>query len=181
MSDTDDDFTPDQAFAIAVDGPDDPRPIMQRIVAEAPEFEDLRVGEPAIMVLFRAVPKIKGGKLILGTMSLPAFQGSLGEVATWLLATACGGSLPDYLLILDREWWLEASATEREALIFHELMHCMIALDREGEKRFTDEGDPVWAIRPHDLEEFNAVVRRYGAWKSDIRDFMEALREHGVN
>ncbi len=180
MSDGED-LAPDHTFRLAQEGPADPRPIMARLVADAAEFEDLRVGEPAIMVLFRGIPKVKGGKRFLGEMCLPNFQGSLGQVALWLLAKACQGTLPDFLLILDAEWWGEASDREREALIFHELCHCMIALDRDGEKRFTDEGDPVWAIRAHDLEEFNAVARRYGAWATDIRDFMEALREHGVN
>lgn len=181
MSGGGEDLAPDHTFALAVEGKDDPRPIMARLVADAEDFEDLRAGEPAIMVLFRGIPKVKGGKLILGEMCLPNFQGSLGQVALWLLAKACQGELPDFLLILDREWWTEASEREREALIFHELCHCMIGLDRDGEKRFDDEGNPVWAIKAHDVEEFNSVARRYGAWQGDIRDFMEALREHGVN
>ena len=181
MSGDGEDLAPDATFRLAVEGPDDPRPIMARLVMDCPEFEDLRVGEPAIMVLFRGVPKVKGGKLILGEMCLPNFQGSLGQVALWLLAKACQGELPDFLLILDSEWWAEATENQRSALVHHELCHCMIAVDREGEKRFTDEGDPVWAIKAHDLEGFNATARRYGAWLGDIRDFMEALREHGVN
>ncbi len=168
-------------FALPQEGPGDPRPIIARLVDQAEEFADLRTGEPVIMVLFRLEQKRKGGKVILGEMCLPQWQGRLAAVAWWMLVKISGGSPPDYILLLDNDWWSEASDREREALIHHELMHCMIGLDKEGDQRFDDEGNPVWDIRAHDLEEFNATVRRYGAWLGDIREFMEALREGGVN
>ena len=54
------------------------------------------------------------------------------------------------------------------------------ARDKEGELKFTPEGKPVWDIRGHDVEEFDDVVRRYGAWSPDVQRFIGALREGGA-
>ena len=53
----------------------------------------------------------------------------------------------------------------REALLHHELMHCEL----------NESGNPV--LRPHDVEEFNQTVRRYGRWKDDVQLFVEASAE----
>lgn len=65
----------------------------------------------------------------------------------------------------DREWviWLaadhcrERKLTERqvEALLFHELLHPVLA-----------DGQP--AIRGHDVEAFNDEIREYGLWMSNL-------------
>jgi hypothetical protein len=31
-------------------------------------------------------------------------------------------------------------------------------------------------MRPHDLEEFNIIVRRYGLWRADVQLFLEAIK-----
>jgi hypothetical protein len=31
-------------------------------------------------------------------------------------------------------------------------------------------------MRPHDLEEFNIIVRRYGLWRADVQLFLEAAK-----
>jgi len=167
-------------FQLPEEGPDDPRPIVRRLVEEEDLFRDLRVGEAVIMAVFRAFPLVKQARTIIGTMALPRWQGSMGPMAEWLLATACGGIVPDFILTIDLVWWNLAGPREREALVFHELCHCMHAVDKDGELRFTDDGLPVWAIRGHDLEEFRAVVEKYGAWDSDIAAFAESLRKGGV-
>lgn len=171
---------PGDTFHLAEDGADDPRPILRRLVDELEEFKDLRIGEAAFMVVFRAEPKVKQGRMILGTMGLPRFQGGTADFATWCLAKLCGGDLPDFVLTLDAEWWADAEPFAREALVYHELCHCEHANDKDGEPKFTDEGMPVWGIRGHDLEEFHAVVRRYGAWAPDVQTFANALAAGGV-
>ena len=171
---------PAEWFFVPEEGPGDPRPIMRRLVDAMPEFADLKAGEAVIMVLMRRLYVAKGGKGVLGSMALPVWQGRMGPLAVWLLAKSAGGAVPDFIMTLDATWWSLASNHQREALVFHELLHAMHATDREGELRFTEEGLPIWAIRPHDIEEFNAVVRRYGAWETDVALFAQALREGGV-
>lgn len=161
-------------------GADEPREIALRLVAECPEFEELRAGEPVIMFLLRAGPKAKNGRAILSEMALPRFQGGLAPVATWLLATACGGATPDYLCVIDAPWWKAADPGRRAGLVHHALKHVGIARDREGEPRFDDDGNPVWALLAHDLEEFGDTVRRCGDWTGDVRSFTAAAREGGA-
>jgi hypothetical protein len=155
----------------------DPRLVAAHLVDVTPRFSHLKEGEALIMFVFRMVPKLKAGRTILGQMCLPRFQGSLGDLAGWLLAIACQGTMPDYMMLLDREFWFAATSTQREALVFHELCHTVHEKDKEGELKFTDAGRPVFGLQGHDLEEFNEVVARYGAWLPDVEAFARALRD----
>ena len=72
--------------------------------------------------------------------------------------------LPDFLITLDVRFFATCSDAEACAVIEHELYHCAQAVDRDGEPRFDKAtGDPVWTMRPHDIEEFYGVIERYGA------------------
>lgn len=72
-----------------------------------------------------------------------------------------------FLIEIAKPIWesLENKPREREALLHHELMHCEL----------DERGNPT--IRHHDVEEFNATVRRYGLWKDDVQLFLEASVE----
>jgi hypothetical protein len=83
-------------------------------------------------------------------------------------------------MILDQQFWTQADGRAREALVYHELLHAAHAVDRDGEPKFTEEGKPIWDIRGHDIEEFNDVVRRYGAWAPDVVAFLAAATEGGA-
>jgi hypothetical protein len=158
----------------------DPAAIAARLVEECAEFGEMRVGQPLIMFVFRNFEKVKADRTILGTLALPRFMGEHSAFASWLLALACQGAIPDFIMTLDRGWWGEASPVQREALVHHELCHAKHATDKDGELKFNDDGDPVWAVTGHSLEEFDATVRRYGAWKGDIQSFFDAAKEGGV-
>lgn len=151
-----------------------PVAICARLVATCDEFVHLKEGEPLILILFRTVPKVKGGRAVLGECCMPTVQGSLRSMFEWLMVERFG-FYPEFMILLDKEFWDEADDRTREALMFHELMHADQATDQFGAPRFNKEtGRPVWRIRGHDIEEFDAVVRRYGAWLSDIRSFISA-------
>ena len=175
------DQKPDETFFLPLDGPDDPRPIVRSLVDDHDDFAHLRVAKATIMVAFRNFEKIKGQMQILGEMHIPKFNGGLsaGAFASWMLAKICGGEPPDFLMILEASFWMRATAQEREALVFHELCHAAHKVSREGEPVFDDEGNPVWEIRSHDIEEFNAVVARYGAWSEPVKRFRDTLRRAG--
>jgi hypothetical protein len=175
-------FGPEFAFLPAIDGDEDtdPRKIADRLVNNVQRFSHLNLGEAVILFLMRRDTKVSKGRTELGSIALPAFQGGLGGFAKWLLIKFCGDALPDYVMFLDAAWWERASGKQREALVFHELCHTVHEKDKEGELKFTDEGRPVFGIQGHDIEEFSDVVRRYGAWKPDLHDFIDALREGGA-
>ena len=164
-------------FDMAKEGEHEPREIAARLVAECEEFLDLRAGEPVILFLMRGSPKNKSGRWVLGEIALPRFMGALAPVGSWLLAKACGGATPDFIMLLDAFWWAAARPDQRAALVHHELKHITVATDKEGEKRIDDDGNPQWALGGHDLEEFNDTVRRFGAWSPDIAPFLAALQE----
>lgn len=173
-------LSPVAYFSMAGEGEHEPREIADRLVAECEELVELRLGTPLILFLMRGSPKMKGGRWVLGEVALPRFQGGLAPLGLWLLAKACDGAIPDFLVILDAHWWHGADSTKRAALIHHELKHIAIATDSEGEKKFDDDGNPVWALVAHDLEEFRDTVRRFGAWAPDIPPFVDALKEGGA-
>jgi len=174
-----DDIGPGDLFTLAPRGETEPCDIAAALVDAEDDFAHLREGEAVILFLMRVSVKEKAQKRVLGEMCLPRFQGSLGPVGTWLLAKACG-EIPDFIMILDQEFWTQATPHQRKALVHHELLHAAHATDKAGDLRFTDDGRPIWALRAHDIEEFDAVVARYGAWLPDVQKFANALRDGGV-
>lgn len=170
---------PEDLFFSPGDAELDPQPIATALIAHEPLFAHLRDGEASLLFLMRVMPKEKDGKATLGQMCLPTFGGPMASVGTWMLARLCDG-LPDFIMILDVAWWEQAPVEQRRALVFHELLHAKHATDKEGELRFTPEGRAVWAIRPHDVEEFDDVARRFGAWNPDLLRFAQALRAGGA-
>ena len=73
----------------------------------------------------------------------------------------------DLLVEVNWETWRFLTDEQRAALIDHELAH----FTREEDSK----GRTVYKIVSHDLEEFNAIVRRWGRWKRDVDHFARAL------
>lgn len=88
----------------------------------------------------------------------------------------------DFALLLNFEVWqaVTFSEAQRRALLDHELCHGAIARDSEGETRYTPDGQVVYRIRKHTIEEFHEVVARHGQWKGDIQTFVERAMAAGV-
>lgn len=103
-------------------------------------------------------------------------QGAFKDLFEQLLLGMLG-HLPKFVVVINAPWWEQASAHEREALVFHELMHVRQKMDKFGGLKFDKDGLPVYGCQGHDIEEFRAVVARYGAWKGDIADFLQAARD----
>jgi hypothetical protein len=87
-------------------------------------------------------------------------------------ASKVGGKLQhyselDFLIEVNWERWRMATPAHRLALIDHELCH--FGID------FTDQGEKKAVLVPHDVEEFSAIVQRWGVWKRDLHQFALAL------
>jgi hypothetical protein len=103
----------------------------------------------------------------------------------WLGMTKKGSDLDrslhgyDFVIVLNHDAWNQASFSEAQmtALLDHDLSHCAVAHDTNGQVKLDELGRKVWRIRKHDLEEFEGVVKRRGLWKSDVRSFVEAADE----
>lgn len=157
------------------EGEDDPAYHYERLL-QYDEHEHLRNGEPNVAFLFRVHPLQEQGRAIIGQCIMPNFQGRLSKVGEWMMEELFG-SVPDFLFILDKDWWDAATPLQREILVFHEMMHAGQAKNMFGAPKFTREGKPVWAIRGHDVEEFTSVVLRYGAWQPEIASFVAAVNQ----
>ena len=118
----------------------------------------------------------KAGKTVIGAVHLPTVQGRLKSLFEQLLAAHLGG-LPDFLMVIDAVWWDEASPIDREALVWHERCHVQQEIDKYGELKFDQDGNPKYALRDHDVAAFNSEVERYGAWSDDLQQFLAAARK----
>lgn len=158
----------------------DPAAVFWQLVKDQPEFHHIGEAEARIEFLMRTHPEIKAGRQVLGTVFTPDVQGRLRDVFAWLLDGLFGdtdGNPITFLIIIDAEYWLDASEREREILIYHEACHIQITFDRNGAQRFDrDTGLPVLGLVGHDVEEFAAVVARYGAHSDDLRRFVAAVK-----
>lgn len=170
-----DDDDPGEAFGLPP-GDNHPADIAARLLAHD-EHRHLKDNEVSIGWLMRCDEKIKGGRLELGSVhdTKTMFQGGFRDLGLQLLAGMLG-ELPQFVIVLDKAWWTQAGARDREALVWHELAHIKQGLDRYGAPRFDREGNPVWEIRGHDVEAFNSELARYGAWKGDIAQFLATAR-----
>jgi hypothetical protein len=118
-----------------------------------------------IGALWTDVPNSRGMRAVVGTAEIPAFRG-----ARWVKARQevqmqqWFGTLPDFVLTLDANFAAAVDHATFCAVVEHELYHCAQAIDRYGSPKFRKStGQPVFAIKGHDVEEFVGIVRRYGA------------------
>lgn len=103
-----------------------------------------------------------------------------GRFAKWALQKELG-YLPDFLILIDSNLWSGYSDREKHHLINHELTHCIQKTDDEGEPRFNrTTGEPVWGIRPHDLEEFCDVVAEGGLVTEDHRQMARVMVDAAI-
>lgn len=159
----------------------DPGEVFARL-CRLDEHRHIVEAEARIEFLMRTHDEVKGGRRVLGTVFRPDVQGRLRDVFQWLLddrfALAEGDKPIDYLIVLDADFWLEADDRAREILVYHEMTHIQPAFDKMGGQRFDrDTGLPVLTLVGHDIEEFSAVVRRYGTYSRDLREFIAAASE----
>lgn len=128
--------------------------------------------------LFRDHEVSDRGKAVWASAHLPKLQGAgakhWGRYLEWSLTQTLGFQ-PDFVLQFDRNVWEGLDLLQRCAITEHELKHCIQAVDADGAPRFNQlTGAPVWAIAAHDVEEFDEIMARYGAWKEDLVTFSRA-------
>jgi hypothetical protein len=75
--------------------------------------------------------------------------------------TLCGFH---FLIVVKEESWVFLSEQQKLALLDHELSHCL--RDADG-----------FYCGDHDIEEFAGIIERHGAWKADVRRFIDAIQK----
>ncbi len=84
----------------------------------------------------------------------------------------------DAEIMLDADWWENATEPEQKALLDHELHHIILHLDDDGAVQFDDCRRPKLKLRKHDFEigVFNIIAARHGE-ASGERKYMRYMME----
>ncbi|MCW5936757.1 MAG: hypothetical protein KIT11_05570 [Fimbriimonadaceae bacterium] len=75
-----------------------------------------------------------------------------------------------FVMRVFRDFWNQADERLREAVVDHELCHFELTVDDEGEERY-------W-IKPHDVEEFAAVLGRHGDYRGEASLLMSYVSSY---
>jgi hypothetical protein len=83
----------------------------------------------------------------------------------------------DFVILLNEAAWTEFTADQRLALLDHQLCHCQIRLDKNGESMEDERGRIVYRIRKHDVEEFSEIVARHGQWTPNMQHLVAQIKD----
>lgn len=72
----------------------------------------------------------------------------------------------DYILTLNGDAWLKMTSKQHRALVDHELYHMAKKKQKTG---------VAFVLRHHDVEEFVAIVKRYGDWSPGLKELRAVL------
>lgn len=88
-----------------------------------------------------------------------------------------------FAMVVSKPVWELLPPDKRQALVDHELCHLWAEADQADE----DDADAIpeepvkLSLNSHDVEEFSPVVRRWGLWREDVEDFVNAaLKKKGA-
>lgn len=133
-----------------------------------------------IRVMWASSSFEKQGRTVLGQAEQVAFRAGGWQKARmeqqmrdWF------GDVPAFIITLAADYCAQCSDTDFCALVEHELYHIAHANDKYGQPAFTKEGAPKLEMRGHDVNEFVAIVERYGvgAPASDVARMVEAAKK----
>ena len=97
--------------------------------------------------LFYDKARKQGGKVVLGTAE------AVSSKFRYLTNI-------DFIISIYEGTWDIMAEQEKKALVDHELSHCFVGEDKQG--------NPIYKTIPHDFEEFKSIIERYGLWQDNI-------------
>lgn len=129
--------------------------------------------EAKIGFLWAYIPNQSQGKTTLGTAEQFNPQGNKWQVGrqkqqiknwfNYLWDSEKDIDIPDFIITLDANWALTAKDNQFCAVVNHELTHCGQKRDLFGMPKFSSAtGQPLYAIRKHDIEIFISDIELYG-------------------
>lgn len=118
-----------------------------------------------IAYLFREEASVSKGKVIAG-MAIKTSD------RDWALHKH------DVIVEIGKDVWTEATPDFQKALMDHELSHVGIDMDENNTPKMDEMTNRIKVtIRYHDIEEFEGVLKRHGAYHKELRAFLEAWPE----
>lgn len=76
----------------------------------------------------------------------------------------------DFIVTINATIWKGLTLDMKKALVDHELCHCARGDDDKA-------GNPTWYIDGHSVEDFTAVIRRYGLWSEEVKAVIRAIED----
>lgn len=125
----------------------------ERLIDEYPELHFL--GTAPIAYLWKRKGGATAGRATLGKCVLSSGLMRHFSNTAWVIWIAA-----------DHVREMELTDEQVEALIYHELLHCT-----------TTGEDERPAVKGHDFEAFRSEIRRYGAWKLDLKSAADAFHQ----
>lgn len=134
---------------------------LQIIKAYRPKLEHLK-----ICYMFRPEASISGDKTVAGRCIRV-------DDRHWAIHHY------DFLIEIALDVWSQANDDFKRALMDHELGHIGMELTEEGGP-IRDESTGRLKVRckMHDIEEFEDVLERHGAYHKKLREFLDAFARH---
>lgn len=118
------------------------------------EHHNERLGQAPITYIFAKKMKYAG---------TAAAKGAKDRMVAEALGVEC-----DFVITLNWSTWVVLSDEQKEALVDHELTHCVYKDSRSG--------DIAPAVRQHDLEEFREIVDRHGLWSPGVKAMARSMK-----
>jgi hypothetical protein len=138
-------------------------PEVERIGKQIVEKHHPHLRGVRIEYVFRAKAEKRHGKRVGGTAKKVTGVNAL-------LATPGAESSEDlafFLVTIAKDIWDYLDPDHKRALVDHELEHCYVEID--------EDGDAKLSIRGHDIEEFASIIGRHGFWSNDLEVFVTSL------
>lgn len=146
-----------------------PAPSVQRIAADLIPKHHQHLVDVRVDYVFRSKAAKTGGKTVFGkARKMSGLNAYLAQQDSPDEAPA-EEALDFFVIEIAEDIWALLDQGQRIALVDHELCHCLIEFD--------DDGDATLKMKPHDLEEFKAVVERHGLWRPDVVEFAAVITQ----
>lgn len=138
------------------------RAVAREIIAEhRPELTNVRIE----YVFMDKVPNSKGKALWGRAKKKSGLDATLASG----IPMHYGQARDFFVIEIAERVWLAIPDEQKRALVDHELAHCFVDYDEEGEN--------VLSIMPHDVEEFNEIIARHGAWRPDVEKLERTFKQ----
>ena len=139
--------------------------VVQDVIESTPAHDRLKKGRPDIVCLLREGSWSNKGKTVYAKVyKADAKVRAVAKI--------------DVFLVVNESVWNALDDKTRRALIDHELCHIEWDITPSGELKTDENGRPIWAIVPHDYEDFTGVIKRHGMWTSDAKRFFKATADY---
>lgn len=88
-----------------------------------------------------------------------------------------------FIMVVSEPVWDILPPNKRTPLVDHELCHLWAEVNQKDNDDDDPPENPVkLSLNPHDVEEHTCIVRRWGLWREDVEDFVNAaLKKRGTD